>query len=201
MERIKQYLKWLANIIPQAKSIVIMKEVIFAKEEAVMRAIIYLIQALFVGIVLISVVDYFGEAFGIENGLVKNIIFVVLYSLYISSNIFGVILQIDEMKEDFESKESKYKQTIEEINKEKEGLEELLIACRYNNQVCEKRLKKFQMYFENMEPIFISIQNSPQETISKRAILSRYREVKESFDRISTDFISFEDFRKIAKKD
>jgi len=222
MERFRKYLKWLANIIPQAKSILIMKEIIFDKEErAVLRAMIYFLQVFFIGVVLISVVDYFTQLAGIESGFGKNIIFVFLFSIYAGTNILDVMLKIDEMRKEFEEKkmelektlekkEKEYekalekkekdcKKALEEANKRADSLEELLIGCRYSEKVCEMRLRKFQLYFEKVEPIFADIQRSKAKSISKSAILKRYKQAKESFEKAPTEFMSFEGFRAMNK--
>ena len=204
MEKIRKYLKWLENIIPQAKSVAIMREIIFGKGEAFMRAIIYLIQAIFIGIVLISVVDYLTNLFGIENEFAKNIIFVALYSMYIASNIFDVILQLDKMRD-------KHNQTVEELQAEIDNIkekyekeinlmEESFIACKYARMDCENRLKKFQIYYEDIRQLFRKIERSRSKAISKNWIMSEYMKVENSFDRVSSEMIPFEDFRAIEKR-
>ncbi|WP_457638953.1 hypothetical protein [Persephonella sp.] len=99
METVRKYLQWLANIIPQAKSVLIMKQIVFDEgEKAVMWAMIYFLQIFFIGIVLISIVDYFVQLAGIESDFLKNIIFVVLFSLYAGTSILDIMLRIDEMR-------------------------------------------------------------------------------------------------------
>ncbi|WP_457642632.1 hypothetical protein [Persephonella sp.] len=201
METVRKYLQWLANIIPQAKSVLIMKQIVFDEgEKAVMRAMIYFLQIFFIGIVLISIVDYFVQLAGIESDFLKNIIFVVLFSLYAGTSILDIMLRIDEMRKEFTEKEKKFERALEEANNRADGLEELLISCRYNSIVCEKRLKKFQLYFERIEPIFADIQRSKSKAIAKSAVLMRYKQAKESFDRVPTEFMSFEEFRVLYKK-
>ena len=201
-EKVKKLEQWLSEGFAFAKSIVFMKKLIFEEGNVLMRAFIYAFKFFFFAYVIYTVNNFIFQ--WIENQFIRDVIFILFLAFAVLISVGSLMLDVDEMKENYRKEIEQCKNEIKELTaKREQDIKELTAKMEREIRNREHQIRFFKEKYEHYylsEEKFYELYQKAEETIEKMMSIFFVRENSFGEWKVKPQYAKFKPVMKMWEK-